>query len=145
MNLAIGITSFAVAFFGGNALPTSGIVAAQPFMEAQTVEERVHTYFADIPVMIAIAKCESEFRQFDKDGKVLKNPNSSAMGVFQIMASVHEETASKLGFNIYELEGNMAYARHLYEKQGTKPWEADKTSPACWGKTESGKAHFAQK
>ena len=101
--------------------------------QAQTVEEYVHKYFADVPVMTKIARCESQFRQYGKDGQVLKNPKSSAIGVFQIMSSIHREDAdSKLGLDITTLEGNAVYARHLYEQKGTQPWNASK---ACWGKS----------
>lgn len=121
--------------------PLSAELATAPFEEAQTVEEYVREYFADAPVMVAIAKCESQFRQYDKDGNILKNPTSSAIGVFQIMASIHQESAdADLGLDITNVQGNAGYARHLYEKQGTVPWNASK---ACWGKTEAGKAHLA--
>lgn len=101
---------------------------------SQSVEEYVREYFKDEPVMIDIARCESRFRQFDSAGKVLKNPNSSAMGAFQIMASIHAGSANKnLGLNIYTLQGNAAYARYLYDNYGTSPWNASK---ACWGKSQ---------
>lgn len=97
----------------------------------QTVEEYVRAEFADAPVMIDIARCESRFRQLDSSGKVLKNPTSSAMGVFQVMASLHAGPAmDNLGYNIYTLQGNVAYARYLYEKNGTRDWNASKH---CWG------------
>lgn len=101
-------------------------------MLAATTEAAVRAHFKDIPVMIQIARCESTFRQFDSAGQVLKNPTSSAKGAFQIMESLHKEPARKLGYDILTLEGNMAYARHLYEKQGTRPWNA---SAKCWNKT----------
>ncbi len=101
---------------------------------SQSVEEYVREYFKDAPVMIDIARCESRFRQLDSAGKVLKNPTSTAMGAFQIMASIHAAAADKnLGLNIYTLQGNAAYARYLYEKQGTTPWNSSK---ACWGKSQ---------
>lgn len=126
------LISLAFAF---SALATSTPVEAIPapvVMPApKSVEEYVREQFKDAPVMIDIARCESRFRQFDSSGKVLKNPTSSAMGTFQIMASLHADLAKdKLGHDIYSLEGNAAYARYLFEKQGTAPWNASK---ACWG------------
>ncbi len=94
-------------------------------------EEYIRQYFKDIPIMIQIAKCESTFRQLDNQGNVIKNKNSSATGVLQIMASIHTPDAEELGLDIKTLEGNAAFARDLYERQGTKPWNASK---ACWGK-----------
>jgi hypothetical protein len=49
--------------------------------------------------------------------------------VMQINEKYHLETSRELGFNIHTLEGNMAYARYLYEKQGARPWLA---SSHCW-------------
>jgi hypothetical protein len=34
--------------------------------------------------------------------------------------------------DIYSLEGNMAYAKFLYENEGTKPW---RSSSKCWEST----------
>ncbi len=132
----------ASALTGGSTLSADTLNPA-PFQTAQTVEEYVREYFADAPVMIAIAECESQFRQYDKDGKILKNPTSTAIGVFQIMASIHQDSAdTELGLDITNVQGNAGYARHLYEKQGTTPWNASK---ACWGKSEAGKKHLASK
>lgn len=131
-----------LAFSGSAAVPEK--VSLSPMPAAQTVEEYVREYFNDAPVMIEIAECESQFRQFGKDGNVLKNSaGSSAIGIFQIMASIHEPTAKKLGLDLNTIQGNAAYARYLFDKQGTKPWEADSSSKNCWGKTRVGKAHLA--
>lgn len=113
-------------------VPMAESIALMP--QSQSVEGYTREYFADAPVMIAIAQCESRFRQFDKDGKILKNAHSSAVGVMQIMSSLHTDTAKKLGHDITTVEGNLGYARHLYEKEGTKPWNASKK---CWSTTTS--------
>ncbi len=98
-------------------------------------EEYVRTYFKDIPVMIEIAKCESRFRHLDDDGEIHRGTiNTLDVGVMQINEYYHLETAQKENYNIYSLEGNTAYARKLYEKEGTAPWKASKP---CWGKTEA--------
>ena len=132
------VLGLALAFSALVTSSTTPAVAVQAQIAAvpasQSVEEYVREYFKDAPVMIEIARCESRFRQFDGAGKVLKNPNSSAMGAFQIMASIHAGSAAKnLGLNIYTLEGNAAYARYLYERNGTRDWNASKY---CWGKTQ---------
>ena len=138
MSLTIGIALAVSALLGSL---ESNTIVVQPFSQAQTVEEYVRDYFADVPVMAAIAKCESQFRHSGKDGTILKNPTSTAVGTFQIMASIHQKPAAEhLGLDITTIEGNAAYARHLYEKSGTKPWNASK---ACWGKTKEATDHFA--
>lgn len=130
------IISLALAFsaLASSTPEVQPVVAEVVVMPApKSVEEYVREQFKDAPVMIDIARCESRFRQFDSNGKVLKNPTSSAMGVFQVMASLHAESAKKnLGLDIYSLEGNAAYARHLYEKNGTRDWNASKH---CWAKS----------
>lgn len=127
MTLSIGVAlALSAAISAQSALVTSA--PAMPV--SQTVEGYVREYFADIPELIAIAGCESHFRQFDKNGKVLKNGGSTAIGVMQIMSSIHAEPAKKLGLDITTTEGNVAYARHLYEEKGLKPWNASKK---CWG------------
>jgi hypothetical protein len=92
------------------------------------VESSVRSYFADAPTMAAIAKCESGFRQFDGDGSVLFDPSYSMVGVFQISTAHLPESLSE-GMDIMTLQGNMAYARYLYDQDGTDPWL---DSMSCW-------------
>ncbi len=90
----------------------------------------IRDYFNHDSIMIDIARCESGFLQFDSTGEVVKNPTSTARGAFQIMSSLHREAALQLGYDIMTLEGNVGFAEHLYETQGTRPWNA---SAHCWG------------
>jgi hypothetical protein len=96
----------------------------------QAVEIQVREYFADIPVMIEIARCESKFRQFADSGNVLRGGVGGQMvGVFQFFDRYHTSPAYELGFDIETLEGNLAYARYVYDRQGTAPWNAARD---CW-------------
>lgn len=96
----------------------------------KTEKEIILEYFKDIPIMQEIARCESTFRQTE-NGVVLKGiVDKRDTGAFQINTYYHLETAKKLGLDIYEINGNLAYARYLYETQGTQPWNASK---GCWG------------
>jgi len=105
----------------------------KPTEKSMTIEEYVRGYFSDIPVMAEIAKCESRFRQYDKNGEVLRGEkNTLDRGVMQINEYYHNESSIKLGYDIMTLEGNTAYARYLFEKYGVKPW---KSSSKCWSKT----------
>lgn len=81
-------------------------------------------------VMVDIARCESGDKQFNADGSIVKNPTSSAQGRFQIMASLHRETAESMGMDIDTWEGNTQYAMYLYGRNGTRDWNA---SIHCWG------------
>jgi hypothetical protein len=93
------------------------------------VEAAVRSYFADIPVMIAIADCESGFTQLNSSGAALNGGSGGMIGVFQVNRSVHAKFALTLGDDINTLTGNMAYARYLYNNEGTVPWNSSKS---CW-------------
>lgn len=96
-------------------------------------EAVVREYFKDIPVLSEIARCESHFRHTLPDGTILKGKVDSAdTGVMQINKRYHGKKAAELDLNLENLDDNLAYARYLYEKQGTKPWKA---SSACWSNT----------
>ncbi len=105
---------------------------------ASSTEEEVKSFFSDIPVMIAIAQCESKFRQFGSDGLPLRGGWGGGMvGVFQIYERVHDTAAKALGHDITTLGGNLAYAKHLYMMQGTDPWNSARS---CWGKQAAAQA-----
>lgn len=99
-------------------------------ISSNATEMAVREYFKDIPVMIQVARCESTFRHTLADGSVLRGRvDGRDTGVMQINTGYHAATAARLGLDLTDLTDNMAYARHLYEKQGTQPWSA---SAPCW-------------
>ncbi len=111
------------------------IVSTTTIKRKINVESKVKAYFSDAPIMHKIAYCESRNRQFDKDGSVLRGiVNAKDVGVFQINERYHLSDSKKMGISIHTVEGNMEYARHLYESQGTQPWSS---SRPCWGKYEA--------
>lgn len=96
-------------------------------------EKIVRSYFKDIPVMAEIARCESTFRHQLPDGSILQGRVDPAdTGVMQINKRYHQASATAMELNLDDIYHNMAYARHLYETQGTQPWSA---SMPCWGTT----------
>lgn len=100
-------------------------------------KEIVQAYFKDAPILVDVAYCESRFRQYDESGNAMRGwINAKDVGVMQINEDYHLETANKLGYDIYTLEGNLSYARYLYETQGTRPWVH---SSPCWNSS----AHVA--
>ncbi len=99
-------------------------------------ELKVRAYFSDIPVLIEVARCESQFRHIDKAGNLLRGTiTSDDLGVMQINEYYHGDSAKRLNLDITSLNGNMEYARRLYEKYGTEPWNA---SSKCWKKPTPG-------
>jgi hypothetical protein len=133
VSVPVGETAY--GYIENNPLKAETALAAalEESTEPQDVESLVRTYFKDIPVMVSIARCESTFTHTLADGSVLKGKVDSAdTGVMQINRRFHEARAAQLGYNLTLLEDNLAYARMLYEEQGTKPWNA---SAPCWQKT----------
>jgi flagellar capping protein FliD len=99
------------------------------FTQAES-EAKVRTFFKDTPVMTEIARCESEFRQYTDNGNVLRGGSANGMiGVFQFFESIHTPIAKELGFDLATLDGNLAYAKHLFQSEGTNPWEPARS---CW-------------
>ena len=97
----------------------------------KTVEMEVRKYFKDIPILAEVARCESHFTHINPaTGNVIRgkiNPND--VGVMQINEHYHNKTAEKMGLDLKNFDDNMAYARYLYKREGTRPWKA---SSACW-------------
>ena len=111
------------------------VIGNKEIENMMSTEQYVRKYFADIPIMIQVARCESQYRQLDSDGEIHRGVvNPADVGVMQINEHYHLATSQKNNYDIYTIEGNTAYARSLYEKQGTAPW---KSSKPCWGKYES--------
>ncbi|MGH7141154.1 MAG: peptidoglycan-binding domain-containing protein [Minisyncoccia bacterium] len=111
--------------------PAAAATTTSPIIDAHSsadVEAAVQAYFADVPTMVAVADCESGFRQYGPNGNVLFDPTDTMIGVFQI-SSIHLPQAFGFGMDITTLEGNLAYAKYLYEQQGLEPWMS---SYNCW-------------
>lgn len=104
------------------------------------VEVRAKEYFKDDPILVEVARCESSFRQIGPDGKILRGKvNKGDVGLMQINEYYHGDKAFSLGFDLETLDGNMGYAKYLYNKEGLQPWISSKP---CWSqalKTDSSK------
>lgn len=101
------------------------------------IKARVEAFFPDLPVMVAIADCESEFRQFDYDTTLLRGGGGTVIGIFQINESIHQPVARSRGLDISTIDGNILYARYLYEEDGIYPWLS---SFPCWNPKINGTA-----
>jgi hypothetical protein len=103
-------------------------LAANP----ETMSAYIRQYFADDPILADIAWCESRNRHLGPDGEIFRGKvNKNDIGVMQINTKYHEVKAKEMGLDLYSLKGNLAYAKYLYEKQGTRPWLS---SSPCWGR-----------
>lgn len=119
-------------------LVPQGIVAAPSAsdsvkLEPETALEK-EALFGDYPKLKEICTCESGLNQYVKGSTstVLRgNQNQKDVGICQINESFHKEKSASLGYDIYTTYGNVAYAKYLYDKEGTSPWI---WSQACWDK-----------
>jgi len=110
---------------------TTKIVNSRTF-STSTMESYLREEYADTPILVDIARCESEFRQFDKNGNIIRGrANAADVGVMQINEFYHADTARNMGIDIHTVEGNVAFAKYLYSKYGSSPWSA---SQPCWSK-----------
>ena len=118
--------TMAILLFANTFSATSAII------KPQTMEELVRNYYSDMPILVEVARCESQFRHFGKNGNIIRGiVNAKDVGVMQINEEYHREKAETLGLDIYSLDGNLEYARYLYEKEGAKPW---RSSAKCWNR-----------
>lgn len=100
-----------------------------------STEAYVRNYFSDIPILAEVSRCESGFRQVDSTGKILRGKkNNKDVGVMQINEFYHSATAKKMGLDLHKMEDNLAYARYLYSKNGTRDWLP---SSPCWAKPQT--------
>ena len=138
--LALALT---VAFSTSSGAATAAAKPVLPMLmpKVETVKEHVQSYFADIPIMAAVSSCESHFRQFDTDGTVYRGEiNNKDVGVMQINEHYHLDEAQALGFDLYTLQGNLEFARYLYNREGTAPWSS---SEYCWSKSAAASKSLA--
>lgn len=99
-----------------------------------TLEEYVREYYRDTPILAEIARCETRFRHIGRGGRIIRGELSvDDIGVMQINEFYHGERADKLGFDLHALEGNLSYAKWLYQREGITPWLP---SAQCWQEFE---------
>ncbi len=92
-------------------------------LSQEEVVSEILNVFPDAPIMVAVAKCESNL-----------NPSADRKGIdgglFQVN-QVHLPRLNALGLNRYDLNDNLTYARMLYDESGLGPWYMSKH---CWSK-----------
>lgn len=83
----------------------------------QGIEELVIRTFPDDHRMLPVAECESNLRQFNTDGSVLMGGGGgNYIGIFQIGIQ-WVDLASSMEMDVYTIEGNVAFARWLYNSE----------------------------
>ncbi len=93
---------------------------------ASSAKYGIHTDTA-----LRIAKCESDFAQYDNAGEVKRGKvNPQDVGVFQINEKWHLDQSQAEGLDIHTTAGNIEYAMQLMKKEGNRHWNWSKP---CWG------------
>lgn len=119
-------------------IPINRTIATATFIDRSNREDMaqfVKEYFADVPVLVEIARCESTYRHTGTRGDIIRGiVNPGDLGIMQINEYYHRKRAVELGYDLYTLGGNLAYARYLYEKEGVTPW---RSSEKCWKGTQA--------
>lgn len=111
-----------------------------PVHNAAEVETKVREVFADAPEMVAMAQCESKFRQYTDSGAPLRGGNNRQyIGVFQLSENFVADAHSK-GLDIYTVDGNIAYAKLLYNQRGAAPWRSCLNNASVSAPTTGGAA-----
>ena len=79
--------------------------------------------------MVKVAFCESTHRHYTDTGVLRGTVDNRDTGVFQINTHYWLDRSIELEHDIFTLEGNIAMARYIYDKYGTRPWYP---SEPCW-------------
>lgn len=125
-----GQTLVATAIFLFPVFNPQSLVNIRPPDPSQEIREIIVSYArlygVDEQIATKIAECESELKQFNSDGSILRGIiNSKDVGVFQINEFYHPNQ------DIYTAEGNIKYAVSLMVKDGLSAWNWSKN---CWSK-----------
>lgn len=106
------------------------IAQLPPMQSSETLSQAVHRlalkYNQDETLINRLIECESGGKQSARNYNTVVGVD---VGVFQINTFFHQSRAESLGYNIYTLEGNLAYGFVLLKEQGTTPWNWSKF---CW-------------
>ena len=115
------IATAALAVKAANASISEQVAEDRSYTAEQDLESYLRKQYADTPILVEIARCESTFRHYGADGKTVirGKVNRADVGVMQINEYYHGESAKKMGIDIHTIDGNIEFAKYLYGKHGT--------------------------
>ena len=109
--------------------PEPKVIQIEISYTKESIIEKVRQAFLDVPIMLEVARCESQYKITAHNTKLNKDGTTDG-GIFQLN-SIHDEELSSLGLNKFDPEDNIRFARILYDRSGLRPWNSSKD---CWGK-----------
>ncbi len=126
----VNLATAAMAIDNVEASTTSSSMTNADDSATTSVEAYIRKEYVNTPILIEVARCESRFHQFTDIGTVVRGiVDREDVGVMQINEHYHADEAQAMGINIYSTEGNVTFAKYLYQKYGTDPWNS---SSKCW-------------
>lgn len=109
----------------------NGLPAPKQDPTKQEIVEMIKKVFPDEPLMLKIAECESVGLRHYVKGEVLRGEAvKEDRGLFQINETYWLKKSLELEIDIYDLDGNIKMARHIYDTQGLSAWSASFKN--CW-------------
>lgn len=90
----------------------------EPSADTGSVQGQIEAVFGVGHIMVSVARAESRFIP------TAKNPKSTATGVFQILIGTWNHygcTGSRT-----DAPANIACAKKIYDREGTRPWNSSK-------------------
>jgi len=90
------------------------------------------------PLLEVIAGCESTgdphvIQHWEADGRLVKNPASSASGALQVLLVYHRDWIAEEGRDMHDIDDYMRFVRTMRAERGYASWEQSK---GCWGAYE---------
>lgn len=112
-----------------------GKLTAEPKIVKAEVVKEVPVQNEFPPILKKICTAESGWKQFGKDGRVIRNKKTpSDLGICQIHETIWNDKARELGYDIYTEQGNKDMAVWIFEHYGTDPWNSSRDILNGWGK-----------
>lgn len=100
--------------------------AAQVFLLEEVLKEGLA--YRDYRILKEVIRCESGWRQYWKDGRLIVS--SGNIGLGQINRSAHERTYTAMGMDVRGTKDNLRFTVFLYRRDGLRPWR--EWSGHCW-------------
>lgn len=130
-SLIVCLLSLALASAAQADTPTVTNLPKANLADSSSIKQTIIAFFPNAPIMVQVAKCESELRHRTKSGALLPNQGGgSARGTFQVLMRIHAPEMRKMGLNPDNDRDYMVYVKHLYDTFGLTPWQP---SRHCWG------------
>lgn len=92
------------------------------FCFGQSDHDLISAVFGAHSIMHRVFYCESGGRQYYDNGELIVSPTHD-FGIAQI-SWIHEEEATRLGYDIMTPVGNVLFAKYLYNRNGINDWYA---------------------